>query len=242
MPNVSIRPLLFAFLASSTVLAATLPRLTFDARLLATRVDVVSINADEAMPEVFTPRHTALSIGPKDDRTGFLEVFEIAEVLKANTKNPQVGREIAKLRSVLTAKTATSKTTDDLPFFPPHPADQTVHAAVKYVNFPGGRGIRYVVARAFDVSVIPRSELVFTFQGLTNDGKYLVSWWQHVPLPEIPQEYDTPEQLRLVRDVESNVNGAWEKHRANITRILDGLTNDARLTKLDAFVGTLRIR
>src|SRR4028118_807416 len=113
-----------------------------------------------------------------------------------------------------------------MPSLPPGPPPELLHAAVKYVNFPGGRGVRYVAAYSFDASPVVRSQVSYVFQGLTNDGKYLVSWGQQVTLKEIPTDYDTTPVLRRVQeDIFGGVKGAWEKHQAGVTRTLDGLTN-----------------
>lgn len=73
-----------------------------------------------------------------------------------------------------------------MPYLPPYNAAQVMHAQVKYLDFKNGTGVRYLTQ--FDQAVLPinNHELHYTYQGLTNDGKYYVAAVLPVNLPSLP--------------------------------------------------------
>ncbi len=84
-----------------------------------------------------------------------------------------VKKEIETLRAILRKRS--TRVTGDIPVFPPPNAAQVLHARVKYFTFEGGSGVRFITTYAQDTVPITSDELFYTFQGLTNDGKYLIS-------------------------------------------------------------------
>ena len=77
---------------------------------------------------------------------------------------------------------------DYIPFMPLLNASQVMHAQVEFIDFNNGKGIRFLTQ--FDQAPIPINnyELIYTFQGLTNDGEYYVSAILPVSHPELPNE------------------------------------------------------
>jgi hypothetical protein len=78
-----------------------------------------------------------------------------------------VRTEIGSLRAPLGERPAPADIRGELPFLPLPFAGQVLSAAVKYLDFPGGRGVRYLVAYSQDVSPLSREQVFYTFQGLT---------------------------------------------------------------------------
>lgn len=71
-------------------------------------------------------------------------------------------------------------TPDDLsdvyiPFLPATNAGRVLQAQAKYLEFQNGRGYRFVTAYAQDVLVLSNDTLIYTYQGVTNDGDYWIS-------------------------------------------------------------------
>jgi LPXTG-motif cell wall-anchored protein len=62
-----------------------------------------------------------------------------------------------------------------LPYLPPINAVTTPVGKASYYNFTNGKGIRYLVHIAQDVSPPDATSTFYTFQGLTDDGKYYVA-------------------------------------------------------------------
>ena len=69
-------------------------------------------------------------------------------------------------------------TDQTLPFLPIQRSAQVLHTQEKFVSFINGQGIRYITLysqAAFPVQNLSHMELLYTFQGLSSDGKYCVS-------------------------------------------------------------------
>lgn len=86
----------------------------------------------------------------------------------------------------------------ELPVLPDIGASQVMHAQVKYLDFKGGSGVRFITHYAQDVSPILNSSIFYTFQGLTDDGRFYVAYFQPISTPLLPntlaeagaQDYD----------------------------------------------------
>ena len=101
---------------------------------------------------------------------------------------------------------------DSLPFLPNYNAAQVFHAQLAYVDFQSGRGIRYITQ--YDQAPIPinNGELFYTFQGLTNDGKYYVAVTMPITHPSLPtnQEQALKDQAivdAITKDFEGYLKG-----------------------------------
>ena len=62
-----------------------------------------------------------------------------------------------------------------LPYLPLYNAGQVMHAQVKFLDFQSGSGVRYLTQ--FDQALLPinNDELLYTYQGLTSDGRFYVA-------------------------------------------------------------------
>jgi hypothetical protein len=79
---------------------------------------------------------------------------------------------------------------DSLPFLPDEHARQVFHAQEKFLSFRNGTGIRYVTQ--YSQAAFPyinNSDLFYTFQGLTKDGKYYVSLLLPLNFPGLAADY-----------------------------------------------------
>jgi hypothetical protein len=80
-----------------------------------------------------------------------------------------------------------------LPFLPDQQAAQVFHAQEKILPFQSGSGLRYITSfsQAHYPAIGP--ELLYTFQGLTSDGKYYVSVILPLNQPNLPAMSATAE-------------------------------------------------
>ena len=69
-----------------------------------------------------------------------------------------------------------------------------------YLSFANGAGVRYVTAYSQGVGSITNSQVVYTFQGLTEDGAYYIAAFFPMTTPALPD-------AELVED--------WEAFSAN---------------------------
>lgn len=125
-----------------------------------------------------------------------------------------------------------------LPFLPLYNAAQVMHAQVQYLDFKNGKGVRFLTQ--FDQAPIPINnyELIYTFQGLTSDGKYYVAAVLPVTHPDLP---NTP-QLSTEQVAEmNNFQASLEK---TVTRLEQQPTSSFTpdLAKLDALVQSIEVK
>ncbi len=84
---------------------------------------------------------------------------------------------------------------DVMPFLPLFNAMQVMHAQVQYMDFKNGSGVRFLTQ--FDQAPLPinNHELIYTFQGLTSDGKYYVAALLPVTNPELPANEQVNDEM-----------------------------------------------
>lgn len=99
-----------------------------------------------------------------------IAVYPAAEFASANA---QAAKRIASLRALLAE--APANPSGDLPFLPLINAKQEMHTGEKYLAFRGGRGVAYLTQYAQAPLSVNNHDLIYTFQGLTDDGRYYVS-------------------------------------------------------------------
>jgi hypothetical protein len=75
---------------------------------------------------------------------------------------------------------------EEIPVLPDPGAPQAFRARVRYLSFDGGEGVAFITRYATGVAS-PAAPLVWTFQGVTDDGRYWVSVFHPVHAPDLPQ-------------------------------------------------------
>lgn len=143
-----------------------------------------------------------------------------------------------KIASDLQALLQSQQAGDHLPFMPLFNASQVIHAQVQYLDFKNGKGVRFLTQ--FDQAFLPINnyELIYTFQGLTSDGKYYIAAVLPVTNPELPASAQVDEQM--IKEF-SDFPGYISK----MVTLLDGqpagsFTPD--LSKLDAMIQSIEVK
>lgn len=77
------------------------------------------------------------------------------------------------------------------PFLPAVLEQQTFFAHEKNISFNGGQGIRYITEYSEGPNPITNQNIIYTFQGLSNDGMYWVAVTLPISHPILPDEYST---------------------------------------------------
>lgn len=75
-----------------------------------------------------------------------------------------------------------------IPFLPPFNAGQLLRTQIAFVDFQNGRGVRFLTEYAQYAAPINNTDLFYTFQGLTDDGKYYVAAILPVSHPALPAD------------------------------------------------------
>lgn len=94
-------------------------------------------------------------------------------------------RALLEARPDLNEKMAYSFEEDALlPYLPVTPAAQVIRARAQYVETPGFEGIAYLASFRLDVWPFTGRDFVYTFQGLSRDGRHYVSaqFWLNTEL------------------------------------------------------------
>ncbi len=87
--------------------------------------------------------------------------------------HPLARTQIEQLEALLPARP--SIPSDTLPHLPLQNAAQAFQSQLAYLEFNNGTGVRYVTAFSQGMSPMTNQDLIYTFQGLTNDGQYCIA-------------------------------------------------------------------
>jgi hypothetical protein len=143
---------------------------------------------------------------------------------------------IGKLQTLLADKPSSA---EQIPFLPIWNASQSFLSNVKYHDFQNGSGVRFLTIYAQYPAPINNHDLFYTYQGLTADGRYVVSIILpvlHPSLAENPQAFDMSQLQAIAED--------YRNYRTEQANALSALPNDTfvpNLDKLDALVASLKI-
>jgi hypothetical protein len=145
-----------------------------------------------------------------------LYLYPVAEF---EASNETAAGEIEGLRQLLAERPETAAGT--LPFLPLLAEGQTqlMHAQVEYLDFAGGSGVRYLTQYSNEstegsqeevAQPINNNQLIYTFQGLTEDGAYYIAALFPVNHPELPAaDVAAPEEF--ADDYEGYLAGAVQQ-------------------------------
>ncbi len=147
------------------------------------------------------------------------------------------GNPVDTLKSLLAKDSA--NVAGEIPILPPADAVQVLKARVKLLPFKGGKGFAFLTAYAQDDVPVANDALFYTFQGLSDDGRYWIAFYYPVNASVLPKTaQDSPE----TKDYD-----AFEKHfDAYLKKTVRALEDPKAvytpgLAKLDALVRSIEI-
>lgn len=82
-----------------------------------------------------------------------------------------------------------------LPFRFPFGIVQFFTSRIAYLDFQNGSGVRYLVAHANELTPLTNTNLYYAYQGLTSDGRYVVSAYLPVQHPGLPHDVSEVPEL-----------------------------------------------
>jgi hypothetical protein len=127
---------------------------------------------------------------------------------------------------------------EELPYLPLDNSAQMMVARRKYLDFMNGKGVSYLTQYTQGIVPVNNHELVYTYQGLTNDGKYYVAVVMPVNLASLPTEGNWDGQ-------EPPTGSDYTKNMRDIVATLDEQQASAftpDLDKLDTLVQSIEIK
>ena len=154
-------------------------------------------------------------------------------------------QSLERLRAVLAQSSMVN--VKELPSVPFFNISQALAAQVKVIPFQHGRGVRMVTEYAGGRSIINNHELIYHFEGLTDDEQYYVIAILPVSAPGLPDDGQpggvVPPGGVPVPDF-TDINANWMGYYGDARQMLQGLEPGAYnpdLAQLDALIGSLTI-
>ena len=154
-------------------------------------------------------------------------------------------QSLEQLRAVLAQSSMVN--VKELPSVPFFNLTQALAAQVKVIPFQHGRGVRMVTLYAMARAIINNHELIYHFEGLTDDGQYYVIAILPVTAPGLPEDGQpggvVPPGGVPVPDY-TDMNANWIGYYGDARQMLQGLEPGAYnpdLDQLDALIGSLTI-
>jgi len=153
-----------------------------------------------------------------------IRIYPVEEYRIINTNTANV---IDKLQQTLINKPGGSEMSD-LPFLPMWPAAQIFSAKVEYINFQNGSGLRYLTMFGQAVYPVDNKNLFYTYQGITDDGRYYISAVLPVLNAGLPND-----GASLLGDYEAFINN-WDNYLAESMLWLEGQSPQNFFPNLEA--------
>jgi nucleoid-associated protein YgaU len=145
---------------------------------------------------------------------------------------------VADLQSLLATKPADFAET--IPVLPPVNAAQVFHVQNKYLEFENGSGVAFVGYYAQDVAPVTADSIFYSFQGLTDNGKYYVVVFYPVTTSMLPADFQTA----LGSMTDEQWAAQYNDYLAKLTTDLDALESSdftPDLSWLDDLVTSINV-
>lgn len=164
--------------------------------------------------------------------------IQVARVADYQAVSAGAAAQIESLSGLLAGRPDLT-TLDSLPFLPLFNAAQVFTAEEAYIDFGSGSGIRYLTMYAQFFNLPNNQELFYTYQGITADGQYVVSFILPIEHPDL-----LPSTNNLTQEEWDAVAADYDNRLAAELAKFIGV-NAARLNpsleSLDAFVAGLTV-
>lgn len=150
----------------------------------------------------------------------------------------------------LIAKKPTTLPPNGIPILPTRPAGQLIDVQIQYLTFMGGSGIRVLTQFAQNTWPINNADLVYVFQGVTDDGAYYISAFMPVAAFFLPTRVHDPDTIppvdgnRYPKFDSANFDAEYRNYHEAVTRKLN--TKPANefapdLSVLDSLIESLQV-
>lgn len=188
---------------------------------------------DDVMPTDVMPQYTLLSLQDYP----ITKHVKTPQIYMIQVKDLEVNETAAKMAEDLKALLQTQQVGDQLPYLPLQiSVKQALHPQVKFLDFQNGKGVRFLTEWHNGLAPIDNRGLVYTFQGLTNDGKYYVAAVLPVNNEGLPaDEADTAH-------LPANYQSDYTNYLSATTSMLEKSADSAYtpdLSKLDAMMQSM---
>ena len=159
-------------------------------------------------------------------------VYPVATLKEAN----QMAADQVNTLQELLVKKPSLATIHPLPFLPLFNAQAMFYAQGQYLNFAGGSGIRYLTQFGQASGPITNQKLLYTFQGLPDDGAYYVAAVFPVAQSDLPAD---------MASADTSFPDGFETYIQGVKDHLESAVSDSftpNLEHLDNMVSTITIQ
>ena len=157
-------------------------------------------------------------------------IYPAADLASADTKAANAAENLQALLQ-------TRQAGDKLPFLPLITDVQVMHAQMQYLDFKSGTGVRFITMYSNGMAAVNNHDLIYTFQGLTSDGKYYVAVVMPVTHPDLPADSLSGGSVGMGKDYQNYVANTVTKLNRQPA---SSFTPD--LAKLDALVQSIEVK
>lgn len=158
-------------------------------------------------------------------------VYPVTELTEFNASAGQMALDLQILLNDQQVK-------ENMPFLPLFNAAQVMHSQVTFIDFKNGSGVLFLTQ--FDQAPIPLNnmELIYTFQGLTNDGEYYIAAILPVTHPDLPNDnkVSTDQEFEAEKFVAEMAESVEKLGQLPVS----SFTPD--LTKLDMLIQSIEVK
>lgn len=227
---------------SAIVVAAadSSPQVSLDTDGIATGLESETIAAVSASDNVpfwdVLPEYTRVTLQgyPISSHLMQPQIF-IYPAEELGTVNEGAGTMVSSLQTLLQSP----QDMPTMPFLPLFNAAQVMHTHLQYLDFNSGQGLRYLTE--YDQGLLPINnyELIYTYQGLTSDGKYYVAAVLPVNHPSLPADGT------ITGNEPAEFTSDFPTYLANVANSLNpqaANTFTPDLTQLDAMMSSLEVK
>ena len=152
--------------------------------------------------------------------------------------NPLTRMRVEGLQAALKERSATPR---EVVIIDLYKGTQVLQVQPSYLSFQGGRGVRYVTQYVDEAVPINNRELFYAFQGLSDDGQYVISAILPLSAPGLPDDGSTgvaqlggalnaPEFQSYMQQIEATLGALPPEQFAPALNELDRLIASLKLT------------
>jgi|WetSurMetagenome_2_1015567.scaffolds.fasta_scaffold12985_1 hypothetical protein len=163
-------------------------------------------------------------------------IYPVADLAAANKR---MGEAAADLQALLQSR----QPGEQIPYLPLlASAKEVLIARVDYLDFQGGSGVRFLTQAGNGLAPVNNSALVYTFQGLTSDGKYYVSAVLPVTHPALGAETIPDEEMINAITADQGYYASYLAERTAWLEAQSEASFTPDLDSLDALIRSIEVR
>lgn len=190
----------------------------------------------------FEPVETTDYLNPHQMQLRIYPIDEYEAIYEGTEMEGEIAARVAALQALLDNRPAGAEI-EELPVLPDQGAPQVLHARVAYLDFgggatkagvgPAGAGVRFVTFYSHVADPLTNDQIFYTFQGLTDDGRFWISFFADVTTPALPDTYEDADTDAATED--------YEAYLAETLAALESATFTPQLSTLDTVLLSLQI-